>query len=87
MDDIDYCTRGQISRVTHLNFKHCDDISKDLHILLEGFDALKSFTFTNPRTQLMGRPQCDPFWIRSALYANVRHSLQSLTMRFPGETD
>ncbi len=87
MDDIDYYTPGQISRVTHLNFKHCDDKSKDLHILLEGFDALKSFTFTNPRTQLMGKPQCDLFWIRSALYGNLRHSLQSLTMRFPRETD
>lgn len=85
-DDLDCYTRSQSSNVTHLTLKDCHgDITKGLSIILEGFTALKSFTFLD-RGQFSAEkyiPTSDPFWIRAALQSHTRHCLESLTMRSP----
>ncbi|KAL2056539.1 hypothetical protein ABVK25_002933 [Lepraria finkii] len=54
--------------------------SKDLFEILGGFKALKRFVYFEPAAS----QDFDRFWIRAALFAYARHSLEHLIIQPPG---
>lgn len=84
-DYIDCNPRSQTSNVMLVTLADCVNIAKDLSILLEGFDKLKSFKYI-AKIPDDENEISDPFWIRSAL-SSSRQSLESLVMRFSSISD
>ena len=70
----------QISNISELTITGNDISSKNLFEILGGFKALKRFAYLEPAAS----QDFDPFWIRAALVAYARHSLEQLIIQYPG---
>ena len=69
------------SNLEDLTLTSCRLSSKRLFDLLEGFRVLRSFTYDSDRTsfRLFREAKLEPFWIRSAVFAFTRSTLESFT--------
>ncbi|KAL2046414.1 hypothetical protein N7G274_001861 [Stereocaulon virgatum] len=73
----------QTSNISELTISGSGLDSKNLFGILGAFKALKRFTFVRPAN-------CrgfDPFWIRAALLAYARHSLEYLVFKSPDDVE
>ena len=70
----------QISNIYELTITGNGPSSKNLFEVLGGFKALKRFVYLKPAAS----QDFDPFWIRAALVAYARHSLEHLIIQSPG---
>ncbi len=75
-EDYVHFTSGS-SKITNMTFKRCAIQSKFLFQFLESNRGLKTFNYMEPNENSC---QFEPFWIRAALLANAKHSLESLIM-------
>lgn len=76
--DDEYRLQPYSSGVTSLVFRACSIDSKRLYEFLEGFKALRHFTYTCVDD---GHRPFEPFWIRIALLAHAKTSLTYLDLR------
>lgn len=67
------------SNITELTFVDSSVHGKTMSELLESIKALKKFSYMEPG---IGFYIFDPFWMRAALLAHAKHSLESLTITF-----
>ena len=70
----------QISNISELTIIGNGPSSKNLFEILGGLKALKRFAYLEPAAS----QDFDPFWIRAALIAYARHSLEHLIIQSPG---
>lgn len=76
-DDSDYLLQPRSSNVSSLTFSGCSIGAQRLYEYLQGFRALKRFSYRS--TYLDGGP-VDTFWMRVALLSQARASLECLSL-------
>ncbi len=67
------------SNITELTFVESSVHGKTMFEILESIKALKKFSYMEP---VIGFYIFDPFWMRAALLAHAKHSLEPLTITF-----
>ena len=79
IDDTQYFKPGSYN-ITELTFTNSGLRPKFLFQLLESIKGLKKFSYVHPDEMFC---RFEPFWIRVALLANAKHTLQSLKILPP----
>ena len=74
ISDTQYLTPGS-SNVSELTFVESGIRPKSMFQLLESIKGLKRFSYVKPDEKL---DPFEPFWMRTALLANAKHSLETL---------
>ena len=78
-----YCDIGQ-TNVTNLSFERCCINERALFEFISFTWSLEHFFYT-PKESTGDPPNFDPFWIRTALLANARTTLRTLTILVGGQ--